>query len=206
MTEGKRRYVPKTKGGCLVTDTAFARFSNLRAGCHECSQRRIHCDRSGPSCAKCIAKGIRCSGLGLRYRFNDDVVSKGRNSKNREPDSYKPNATSNTKTSRPEADEPASQPEGLINAQAHQNICDKGIISQTWSSSSESPNYNASVLTNSQSDDDPDALEENSSPPTFQHSRRCITETMELIGTSPNDASDSSKRHFLLYCKSPERL
>jgi hypothetical protein len=52
----KRAYVPKTKG------------------CYECSQRRIHCDRAQPQCAKCVAKGLSCSGLGIRYRFNDDVV------------------------------------------------------------------------------------------------------------------------------------
>lgn len=56
MTRRKRAYVPKTKG------------------CYQCSQRRIHCDRAQPQCGKCEAKGLSCSGLGIRYRFNDDVI------------------------------------------------------------------------------------------------------------------------------------
>lgn len=56
MTRRKRAYVPKVKG------------------CYECSQRRIHCDRAQPRCGKCEAKGLSCSGLGIRYRFNDDVI------------------------------------------------------------------------------------------------------------------------------------
>lgn len=56
MTRRKRAYVPKTKG------------------CYECSQRRIHCDRTQPQCAKCLARGLACSGLGIRYRFNHDVI------------------------------------------------------------------------------------------------------------------------------------
>ncbi|EXJ55454.1 hypothetical protein A1O7_08381 [Cladophialophora yegresii CBS 114405] len=57
MVRAKRNYVPKVKG------------------CFECSQRRIDCDRTQPSCAKCVAKGLNCSGLGLRYRFVDDITS-----------------------------------------------------------------------------------------------------------------------------------
>ncbi|KAE8314057.1 hypothetical protein BDV41DRAFT_242477 [Aspergillus transmontanensis] len=41
------------------------------AGCYECSQRRIHCDRVQPCCGKCASRGIPCSGLGVRYRFRD---------------------------------------------------------------------------------------------------------------------------------------
>lgn len=46
-------------------------------GCYNCSQRRINCDRGEP-CQKCIKKGLQCSGLGIRYRFNDGVASRGR--------------------------------------------------------------------------------------------------------------------------------
>ncbi|OGM51231.1 hypothetical protein ABOM_000060 [Aspergillus bombycis] len=53
MPRQKRQYVPKVKG------------------CYECSQRRIHCDRAEPICGKCVSRGIPCSGLGIRYRFND---------------------------------------------------------------------------------------------------------------------------------------
>ncbi|KAF4963206.1 hypothetical protein FSARC_8784 [Fusarium sarcochroum] len=51
MPTVKRPYVPKVKG------------------CHQCSRRRIHCDRTDPECKKCFAKGIRCTGLGIRLRF-----------------------------------------------------------------------------------------------------------------------------------------
>jgi hypothetical protein len=42
-----------------------------RSGCYQCSQRRIHCDRTQPSCGKCVSKGILCSGFGVRYKFCD---------------------------------------------------------------------------------------------------------------------------------------
>ncbi|KAM6523111.1 hypothetical protein FSOLCH5_003730 [Fusarium solani] len=46
-------------------------------GCHECSQRRVNCDRGTPECRKCIAKGLKCSGLGVRHRFSNGVASRG---------------------------------------------------------------------------------------------------------------------------------
>ncbi|KAH7148348.1 hypothetical protein EDB81DRAFT_868700 [Dactylonectria macrodidyma] len=60
MPPKRRPYVPKTKG------------------CHECSQRRIHCDRAEPQCKKCTQKGLKCSGLGIRHRFNDGVAARGK--------------------------------------------------------------------------------------------------------------------------------
>lgn len=47
-------------------------------GCYQCSRRRIDCDRQEPTCGKCASKGITCSGLGLRYRFNDGIAARGR--------------------------------------------------------------------------------------------------------------------------------
>lgn len=47
-------------------------------GCYECSRRRIDCDREEPSCQKCRSKKIQCSGLGIRYRFNHGVASRGK--------------------------------------------------------------------------------------------------------------------------------
>ncbi|PWY85794.1 hypothetical protein BO94DRAFT_575790 [Aspergillus sclerotioniger CBS 115572] len=47
-------------------------------GCHECSQRRVNCDRKEPTCGKCEAKGIECSGLGIRVRFCHGVASRGK--------------------------------------------------------------------------------------------------------------------------------
>lgn len=46
-------------------------------GCHNCSQRRINCDRNSP-CQKCVKKGIECCGLGIRYRFSNGVASRGK--------------------------------------------------------------------------------------------------------------------------------
>ena len=46
-------------------------------GCFQCSRRRIVCDRGGPSCEKCIKKGLSCSGLG-RIRFAEGVARKGK--------------------------------------------------------------------------------------------------------------------------------
>ncbi|KAJ4229009.1 hypothetical protein NW759_003730 [Fusarium solani] len=60
MPPKKRPYVPKTKG------------------CHECSKRRIHCDRTEPSCNKCASRGLKCSGLGIRHRFNKGVAARGK--------------------------------------------------------------------------------------------------------------------------------
>ncbi|KAF5662540.1 acriflavine sensitivity control acr-2 [Fusarium heterosporum] len=47
-------------------------------GCYQCSRRRIDCDRKEPACGKCSSKGIKCSGLGLRYRFNDGIAARGK--------------------------------------------------------------------------------------------------------------------------------
>ncbi|KAF4978534.1 hypothetical protein FZEAL_5106 [Fusarium zealandicum] len=47
-------------------------------GCYQCSRRRIDCDRQEPTCGKCSSKGLACSGLGLRYRFNDGIAARGK--------------------------------------------------------------------------------------------------------------------------------
>ncbi|RDW90742.1 Zn(II)2Cys6 transcription factor [Aspergillus mulundensis] len=47
-------------------------------GCYECSQRRVSCDRNQPTCHKCAHRGLKCSGLGLRYRFEADVGARGK--------------------------------------------------------------------------------------------------------------------------------
>ncbi|KAI9045149.1 Zn(II)2Cys6 transcription factor [Aspergillus affinis] len=60
MPRQKRPHVPKVKG------------------CYECSQRRINCDRTEPQCTKCMSKGIICSGFGIRYRFREEVSTRGR--------------------------------------------------------------------------------------------------------------------------------
>ena len=44
-------------------------------GCYECSQRRIDCDRTEPSCRKCDSKSLSCSGFGpVKFRFRDGLA------------------------------------------------------------------------------------------------------------------------------------
>lgn len=49
-----------------------------RDGCKECSRRRIKCDKGTPECAKCLKKGIQCTGVGRQIRFVEGAVSKGK--------------------------------------------------------------------------------------------------------------------------------
>ncbi|KZL72718.1 acriflavine sensitivity control protein Acr-2, partial [Colletotrichum tofieldiae] len=62
MARKKRPYVPKVKG------------------CYECSQRRIDCDGTRPTCAKCNNRGIPCSGFDLKYKFLDGFSSRRKSS------------------------------------------------------------------------------------------------------------------------------
>jgi hypothetical protein len=43
-----------------------------RDGCRECLYRRIRCDKTDPSCQKCLKKGIECSGVG-KFSFVNGV-------------------------------------------------------------------------------------------------------------------------------------
>jgi hypothetical protein len=49
-----------------------------RDGCKECSRRRIKCDKGTPECAKCLKKGIECTGIGRQIRFVEGAISKGK--------------------------------------------------------------------------------------------------------------------------------
>jgi hypothetical protein len=49
-----------------------------RDGCKECSRRRITCDKGTPDCAKCLKKGISCTGIGRQIKFVDGLISKGK--------------------------------------------------------------------------------------------------------------------------------
>jgi len=49
-----------------------------RDGCKECSRRRIKCDKGTPECAKCLKKGIQCTGVGRQIRFVEGAISKGK--------------------------------------------------------------------------------------------------------------------------------
>jgi hypothetical protein len=44
-----------------------------RDGCRECLYRRIRCDKTDPSCKKCLKKGLECSGVG-KFCFVNGVT------------------------------------------------------------------------------------------------------------------------------------
>ncbi|EFR03821.1 acriflavine sensitivity control protein acr-2 [Nannizzia gypsea CBS 118893] len=46
--------------------------------CHNCKRRRLRCDRSLPSCQKCIKKGEKCLGYGKLLVWNRGVASRGK--------------------------------------------------------------------------------------------------------------------------------
>ncbi|KAF9887403.1 hypothetical protein FE257_010258 [Aspergillus nanangensis] len=64
--------------GSIQGSKKAGRTSRRVKGCYECSQRRISCDRTQPQCEKCVQKGLQCSGLGVRYRFNNGVAARGK--------------------------------------------------------------------------------------------------------------------------------
>ncbi|KAH7268943.1 hypothetical protein B0J15DRAFT_391281 [Fusarium solani] len=76
MPPAKRPYRAKVRGEPSKT-APRSRLIVYRQGCYECSQRRVSCDRGTPECRKCIAKGLKCSGLGIRHRFSNGVASRG---------------------------------------------------------------------------------------------------------------------------------
>lgn len=63
------------RGDSVLLARALVDYS---AGCYQCSRRRIDCDRAEPSCKKCLDRNLHCSGLGIRYRFADDVTAKNK--------------------------------------------------------------------------------------------------------------------------------
>lgn len=53
-------------------------------GCYECSQRRVNCDRGEPDCAKCVSKGLECSGIdNSKFKFRNRFVGSKGNSQRR---------------------------------------------------------------------------------------------------------------------------
>lgn len=63
-----------------------------RDGCRECLYRRIRCDKTDPSCQKCIKKGIECSGVG-KFCFVAGVTRRRR--KITAPSTSKANSSAN---------------------------------------------------------------------------------------------------------------
>ena len=57
---------PKRRRG----STPLTSVSPIFAGCLECRQRRVCCDKTEPECLKCRKKGIQCSGQGIECRFS----------------------------------------------------------------------------------------------------------------------------------------
>lgn len=77
QTRTRPRRDPKSEVGYAPV-VCVKVFNNIFVGCYQCSRRRIDCDRQEPECVKCVTKGIKCSGLGLRYRFNDGIAARGK--------------------------------------------------------------------------------------------------------------------------------
>lgn len=79
MTPRHRPYRPKTKGlhAHPQLERGLTQIDKV-LGCYECSQRRVSCDRATPKCAKCVSKGLDCSGLDRRYRFTEGVAIRGK--------------------------------------------------------------------------------------------------------------------------------
>lgn len=46
--------------------------------CHNCRKRRWRCDRSLPSCQKCLSSGADCLGYGKLFKWNSGVASRGK--------------------------------------------------------------------------------------------------------------------------------
>lgn len=50
----------------------------MLSDCRVCYRRRIKCDRSLPTCKKCIKKNIQCSGYGIALKWGQGVASRGK--------------------------------------------------------------------------------------------------------------------------------
>lgn len=174
-------------------------------GCYECSQRRIHCDRGEPSCAKCIAKDIPCSGLGIRYRFNDDVIAKFRTGEKRKSGGpYQPNVTCDDRIGELKSDHPTQNSADYDHVPVYSDVYDEESDLQMASSS----NFHvptAEDLTEVLEDDAVGASEQTSIISNRQTSWANATGQW-LIPQALNDASDPWKRHLLLYCRNYRTL
>ncbi|KAJ5549169.1 hypothetical protein N7513_006403 [Penicillium frequentans] len=49
----------------------------MNKGCSTCNKRRIKCDRTQPSCQKCIKKGLECPGYGFKFRWAGGAAVRG---------------------------------------------------------------------------------------------------------------------------------
>lgn len=53
-------------------------FNLPTKACHNCRRRRWRCDRSLPSCQKCLSAGTECLGYGKLFVWNRGVASRGK--------------------------------------------------------------------------------------------------------------------------------
>jgi hypothetical protein len=63
--------------------------------CRQCTKRRIKCDQGVPRCAKCVKKGLECSGIGKTYRFVENTT----------PDTILASSPARSRRSKPRNDE-----------------------------------------------------------------------------------------------------
>lgn len=62
----------------LATATIALPFEPPAKACHNCRKKRWRCDRSLPSCQKCLAAGTECLGYGKLFVWNRGVASRGK--------------------------------------------------------------------------------------------------------------------------------
>lgn len=175
-------------------------LSKHRTGCYECSQRRVHCDRGRPSCAKCVSKGIQCSGLGTRYRFSGVTEPKVRTCGKHKSRPHQVGATVVAESDRPESSGPISWPhpnteEGL------DSYLSLTILEQR-SGGSCGRLYDPADI-NTPSPIISRALPEVTSHSTWQLSLTSKTEDWSSISVPPADALEPWQNYCLLYCMFP---
>jgi Fungal Zn(2)-Cys(6) binuclear cluster domain len=142
MARKPRSYVRKIKG--WRSDIAFPNKNSHLPGCHQCLKRRINCDRAEPSCAKCVSRGIACSGLGFNYRFRNGLPSKLREGEQANSRDHEASSPQNTSVQISSA--------GLWNQFNEECIlddvsCDESQFSLDWDNFSSPPSSPGTALT-----------------------------------------------------------
>jgi hypothetical protein len=138
----------------------------------------------------------------VRYRFNEDVVLKGRTCGKREPRPYQPNATFIAKTNRPEKNEPIVKPH--IDAEADRGICDHNKRPGRRSSTSRGRESYRLAVTNDVLPVTSETFYEAVSPLSSQASVATADGDLGMIPTTLADALEPWENYCLLYCKSSQ--
>ncbi|KAG9240539.1 fungal-specific transcription factor domain-containing protein [Calycina marina] len=68
----------KSRGSRTATSQSDKDGAKTTKDCRVCNRRRIKCDRSIPSCKKCISRNLACSGYGVILNWDWGVASRGK--------------------------------------------------------------------------------------------------------------------------------